>query len=174
VKKTFKLIINIFLDLRRIDMQKCVVNMWLIILTLHVQTCNTLRYRLKVCKAAGCSSRRIQNYRDKIRIIPTYNVTKRCFQPCTLDSSQMFILFNTLWSEFFLCILQNVITVMTMYFHISLKNVLLIYHLWFCSWQICRSCTYIYRVYTKEWCGFNSENYWIRTILLCIPCTYVL
>jgi hypothetical protein len=27
-----------------------------------------------------------------------------------------------------------------------------------------------YRVYTKEWCGFNSENYWNRIILLCIPC----
>jgi hypothetical protein len=28
----------------------------------------------------------------------------------------------------------------------------------------------IYRVYTKEWCGLNSEYYWNRTILLCIPC----
>jgi hypothetical protein len=28
----------------------------------------------------------------------------------------------------------------------------------------------LYRVYTKEWCGFKSENYWNRTILLCIPC----
>ena len=28
----------------------------------------------------------------------------------------------------------------------------------------------IYRVYTKEWCGFNSEHYYNRTILLCMPC----
>ena len=28
----------------------------------------------------------------------------------------------------------------------------------------------IYRVYTKEWCGFNSEYYLNRTILLCMPC----
>jgi hypothetical protein len=30
---------------------------------------------------------------------------------------------------------------------------------------------YIYRAYTKEWCGFNSEYYLNRTILLCMPCT---
>jgi hypothetical protein len=29
----------------------------------------------------------------------------------------------------------------------------------------------IYRVYTKEWWGFNIFYYWHRTILLCIPCT---
>ena len=29
----------------------------------------------------------------------------------------------------------------------------------------------LYRVYTKEWCGFNSFHYWNCTILLCIPCT---
>jgi hypothetical protein len=28
----------------------------------------------------------------------------------------------------------------------------------------------IYRVYTKEWCGFNSVHYYNRTILLCMPC----
>jgi hypothetical protein len=32
---------------------------------------------------------------------------------------------------------------------------------------------YIYiQVYTKEWCGFNSEYYLNRTILLCMPCIY--
>jgi hypothetical protein len=29
---------------------------------------------------------------------------------------------------------------------------------------------FIYRVYTKEWCGLNSEYYWNRTILLCMLC----
>ena len=31
----------------------------------------------------------------------------------------------------------------------------------------------IYMVYTKEWCGFNSVHYYNRTILLCIPCTWL-
>ena len=35
-------------------------------------------------------------------------------------------------------------------------------------WNVC-----MYRAYTKEWCGFNSEHYYIRTILLCMPCMYV-
>jgi hypothetical protein len=30
----------------------------------------------------------------------------------------------------------------------------------------------IYRVYTKEWCGFNSEYYWNRTIILCMLCIW--
>jgi hypothetical protein len=29
---------------------------------------------------------------------------------------------------------------------------------------------YIYRKYTKEWCGFKRHFYWIRTIILCILC----
>ena len=28
----------------------------------------------------------------------------------------------------------------------------------------------IYRVYTKEWCGFHTKYIVNRTILLCIPC----
>jgi hypothetical protein len=31
----------------------------------------------------------------------------------------------------------------------------------------------MYRAYTKEWCGFSSEYYWNRTILLCMPCIYI-
>ena len=30
----------------------------------------------------------------------------------------------------------------------------------------------IYRAYTKEWCGFNINFYWNRTILLCMPCIW--
>ena len=33
-----------------------------------------------------------------------------------------------------------------------------------------RYCTY---TYTKEWCGFNSFNYWNRTIILCMLCISV-
>jgi hypothetical protein len=34
-------------------------------------------------------------------------------------------------------------------------------------------CVYIYRVYTKEWCGLYVYIHIIRTILLCIPCIYI-
>jgi hypothetical protein len=36
--------------------------------------------------------------------------------------------------------------------------------------SLLKSAVCIYRVYTKEWCGFNSKKYWNRTILLCTPC----
>ena len=36
--------------------------------------------------------------------------------------------------------------------------------------RLCEFTLRLYRVYTKEWCGFNSLHYWNRTIRLCIPC----
>jgi hypothetical protein len=39
------------------------------------------------------------------------------------------------------------------------------------SFELAQKCirTVIYRVYTKEWCVFNSFHYWNRTILVCTP-----
>jgi hypothetical protein len=49
-------------------------------------------------------------------------------------------------------------------------NLLRMYQREFWSFEIVFMDSLMYRVYTKEWCGFNSEYYWNRTIILCMPC----